>query len=84
MPQNHVLGVSIPAKYESDIKELLRRQLEGLHVYFAKVSNVPFDLKIGLIGVSRHGEHEFRNKNLTMYSWGPRVDFSKEKYKFVP
>ena len=35
-----------PAEHESVIEKLLRRQLEGLHVYFAKVSNVPFDLKI--------------------------------------
>ena len=44
-----------------------------LRVYtsiFVNFSNLPFDLEIGFNGVFRHGEHEYRNKNRMMYSWG--------------
>ena len=60
MPKNH--GVSPPAEHESDIKELLRRQLKGLHVICCEIFKITLDLEIGLNGVLRHGEREYRFK----------------------
>ena len=36
-PQNHVLGISPPAEYESGFNKILQRQLEGLQVDFCEI-----------------------------------------------
>ena len=83
MPQNHVLKVSTLFKHKSDVEELLRRYLKGLHVHFWEIFHFPFDLEIGLNRVLRHREPEYRRKNLTIYSRESSRRFS-DNYKFVP
>ena len=82
MPQNHVLGVSTPDEHEFGIKQMLRRQLEGLRFDFSGI--LKFDLEIGFNGVLRHGEHEYRNKNSYDVLLRTHTSTFQNNYKFVP
>ena len=55
-------------KHESGIEKLLSRQLEGLHVEFYKITNLPVDLEIGYVQVYDIGNTNIAIKNRTMYS----------------